>query len=124
MHPLRQLLPPVLMLLVLVCVGTLGYILVEGWPFLDSIYMVIITLFTVGFSEVQALSPAGKVFTMFIILTGVGTAIYAGVNRDSENKLKMAGADRVISPYYISGTRMAAWVIRPVANDFFDMIMQ
>ena len=52
MHPLRQLLPSALMLLVLVCVGTVGYILVEGWPFLDSVYMVIITLFTVGFSEV------------------------------------------------------------------------
>ena len=42
---------------------------------------------------------------------------------DSEKKLKMAGADRVISPYYIFGKRVASIALQPVASDFFDMVM-
>jgi voltage-gated potassium channel len=42
--------------------------------------------------------------------------------RETEKKLKMAGADRVISPYYISGRRMAALVTRPVTSDFLDTV--
>ena len=250
MNPLRRLIPTLALLLVVVVTGTLGYQLIEGWPFLDAIYMVIITLFTVGFQEAHSLSQLGRVFTMCIIVVGVGTAVYAGsqlvevifageilgygrrrkmdkkikemknhyiicgfgrtghqvaeefdaaqvpyvvvdrkqiteeelgskgipyivgdiINDDNlieagiksatglictadsdvanvyvilsaralnpelyivsrasdleaENKLKMAGANRVISPYYISGKRMAAWATRPVTSDFLDMVM-
>jgi voltage-gated potassium channel len=42
--------------------------------------------------------------------------------KDTEKKLIMAGADRVISPYFISGVRMAALAIRPVASDFLDLV--
>ncbi len=42
--------------------------------------------------------------------------------RETETKLKMAGANRVISPYFISGRRMAAMVTRPVTSDFLDMV--
>lgn len=234
----------------MVVTGTIGYQLIEGWSFLDSIYMVIITLFTVGFQEVHSLSQFGRVFTMFIIVVGVGTAVYAAsllveiivegeilgygrrrkmdkrinemkdhyiicgfgrtghqvaeefdaarvpyvvVDRkqtteeelgskgipyiigdiindnnlveagiktakglisaadsdvanvfvtlsaralnpelyivtraskiEAENKLKMAGANRVILPYYISGKRIAAYATRPVTSDFLDMVM-
>lgn len=44
---------------------------------LDCFYMTIITIFTVGFGEVKELSPAGQIFTIFVILGGVGTAIFA-----------------------------------------------
>jgi voltage-gated potassium channel len=40
--------------------------------------MVVVTLFTVGFKEVRPLSELGEIFTMGIIITGVGTAVYAG----------------------------------------------
>ena len=78
MNPFKRLAPILIILLVVVVTGTIGYQLIEGWPFLDSIYMVIITLFTVGFQEVHSLSQFGRVFTMFIIVVGVGTAVYAG----------------------------------------------
>lgn len=51
--------------------------MIEGWSFLDCLYMTVITIFTVGFKEVRVLSPQGQIFTIFVILGGVGTAIFA-----------------------------------------------
>jgi voltage-gated potassium channel len=248
-HPFRRLLPATIILTVIVLVGILGYEVIERWTFLEATYMVITTLFTVGFQEVRPLSSAGKIFTMFIIVGGVGSAIYAagqaveiivegemtgyrkrkrmdkkisemkqhyiicgfgrvghqvsqafessripyvvidskketleeleekdvpsiigdatsdsvlieagirsakgliacsdsdvanvyvtlsarvlnpGLNivaragfKDTEKKLIMAGANRVISPYFISGVRMAALATQPVASDFLDLV--
>lgn len=56
--------------------GTIGYIVLEGWSFIDALYMTVITLGTVGYGEVQRLSPAGRIFTMFLILAGVGFVFY------------------------------------------------
>jgi voltage-gated potassium channel len=248
-HPFRRLLPPGVILLGIVVVGTVGYVFLEHWTILQSIYMVVITIFTVGFQEVRPLSPTGEILTMFIIISGVGTAIYAagkavdiivegemtgyrrrkrmdkkikemknhyiicgfgrvghnvaqvfessgipyvvidskketleeldernvptiigdatsdsilleaGIQsakgliacsdsdvanvyvtlsarvlkpnlnivaragiKDTEKKLLMAGANRVISPYFMAGVRMAALVTRPVASDFLDLM--
>lgn len=63
-------------LLGVLCIGTTGYILIEGWSFLDSLYMTVITIATVGYREVGELSQQGKVFTIFIILFGVGIIAY------------------------------------------------
>lgn len=52
--------------------AVVGYMLVEGWNFFDSLYMVVITLATVGFGEVHPLSKGGRVLTMCLIMTGVG----------------------------------------------------
>jgi voltage-gated potassium channel len=229
--------------------AVVGYALLEGWTALESVYMAIITIFTVGFQEVQPLSSAGKILTIIIIVGGVGTAFYAAVKaveiivegemtgyrrrrrmdkiisdmknhyiicgfgrvghnvaqvfessgvpyvvidskketleeldvknvpsiigdatsddillqagiqsakgliacsdsdvanvyvtlsaralkpdlnivaragfKDTEKKLLMAGANRVISPYFISGVRMAALATRPVASNFLDLM--
>jgi voltage-gated potassium channel len=61
----------------LLLVGTAGFMLTEGWSLLDSLYMTVITVSTVGFREVQPLSPAGQVFTVLLIIFGVGTLAYA-----------------------------------------------
>jgi voltage-gated potassium channel len=248
-HPFRRLLPAILVILAVILFGILAYTLVEKWTFLEAIYMVITTLFAVGFQEVHPLSTAGRIFTILIILFGVGSAIYAGgqaveiivegemlgyqkrkrMNKiikemkdhyiicgfgrvghqvaqafeasrvpfviidskketmeelesqgfagivgdatndsvltsagilhakglvacsdsdvanvyvtlsarvlnpelhivaraglhDTEKKLIMAGANKVISPYFISGIRMAALATRPVASDFLDLV--
>lgn len=68
---------PLFLVLSLILVGILGFHFIEGWPFLDCLYMTVITIFTVGFKEVRELSPLGRIFTIFIILGGVGTAIFA-----------------------------------------------
>jgi voltage-gated potassium channel len=48
-----------LLILLVILTGTIGYYVLEGWPFLDGFYMTIITIFTVGFREVQPLTPGG-----------------------------------------------------------------
>jgi voltage-gated potassium channel len=250
LNPFKRLIPPICILIIIVSVGMAGYTLIEGWSLLEAAYMLVITLFTVGFKEVHELSGPGRILTMIIIISGVGTAIYtvgqlgemvvegqifgyrrrkrmekklrdikdhyiicgfgrvghqvakefeaskipyvvidikpetaeelelkgipyiiapsvsggileqAGVKKakglvacadsdmenvfvtlssraanhdiyivarasgsDAEDKLKLAGANRVISPYFISGRRMAALAIRPVAADFLDTVM-
>ena len=61
----------------IVTCGTAGYMIIEGWNFLDAIYMTITTLTTVGFREVHELSSRGIIFTIFLIVGGVGTVFYA-----------------------------------------------
>jgi voltage-gated potassium channel len=51
--------------------GTLGYSAIEDWSFVDALYMSIITVTTVGFSEVHPLSEEGRLFTTLLILLGV-----------------------------------------------------
>jgi voltage-gated potassium channel len=248
-NPFRRLLPILLVLLAVLVVGVAGFMSIEHWSFHESLYMVVITLLTIGFQEVHPLSGQGRIFTMIIAIVGAGTAIYAAgkaaeiiiegeiygyrmrrrmdqhiqdlknhyiiagfgrvghqvaedfhdaglsyvvidtkpetVNelqpkgvphivgdptldevleeagilrakglvacsdsdvsnvyvtlsaralnaklyivarasqRETEKKLKMAGADRVVSPYFISGRRMAAMVTRPVTSDFLDTV--
>jgi voltage-gated potassium channel len=60
----------------LTCAGTLGYVLIEGIPWVDALYMTVITMSTVGFREVVPLSTAGKLFTIGLIAVGVGLALY------------------------------------------------
>ncbi|MBI5699881.1 potassium channel protein [Candidatus Saganbacteria bacterium] len=249
-NPLSRLYIPLLILFLLIIGGTLSYKFIEGWPLLDAFYMVVITLSTVGFREVHTLNAAGKIITMAIIVSGVGTVAFtlgqvieiivegeivgfrrknkmekiisqmrdhyiicgygrvghqvaheflaekkrfvvidskpetaneleghgipyiigditsdekleeAGIRaakgviacadsdtanvfvtlsarslnpklfivarasqKETEEKLKKAGADRVISPYFIAGRRLAAMLMRPVAVDFLDTIM-
>ena len=55
--------------------GTVGYVLL-GFGLLDAVYQTVTTVTTVGFREVKPLTAAGQIFTMVLILAGVGTALY------------------------------------------------
>ncbi|MDQ7029949.1 MAG: potassium channel family protein [Ardenticatenia bacterium] len=78
--PLRQLQLSLALLLCLVAVGTAGYVVLEGMSWVDALYMTVITLTTVGFGEVKPLSPAGRLFTIVLIMVGVGAAAWAARN--------------------------------------------
>ena len=56
--------------------GTLGYMVIEGWSFIDSLYMSVLTISTVGFGEVNPLSPAGRLFATLLIVVGLATAMF------------------------------------------------
>jgi voltage-gated potassium channel len=66
--------------LAIIVIGTVGYTLIEGWSLLDSLFMTVTTIFTVGFQVVHPLSRAGEIFTLLLIIGGVGTILY-GIGR-------------------------------------------
>src|SRR5215510_8971460 len=66
-----------LLILTLMAVGTAGYVLIEGWSVWDAFYMTVITITTVGYREVHTLSRAGEAWTVFVLLTGVGTFFFS-----------------------------------------------
>lgn len=61
----------ILLFLSLIFFGTIGFYFIQGWSFLDSLYMTVITISTVGYKEVGDLSVQGKIFTIGLILLGV-----------------------------------------------------
>ena len=75
MDPWRRLRLGLLILAGVLVAGTVGYTLL-GFSLLDAVYQTVTTVTTVGFREVQPLSDTGQVFTIILILTGVGTALY------------------------------------------------
>ncbi|MEO5358951.1 MAG: potassium channel protein [Nitrospirota bacterium] len=60
----------------IVFLGTAGYMVIEGWNAFDSLYMVVITLATIGYQEVLPLTDAGRGFTIVLIILGVGVLAY------------------------------------------------
>jgi len=76
MTPTRRFVLAVSLVAVISVIGATGYMLIEHWSILDAFYMSVITISTVGFGEVKPLSPAGRAFTIGLIVTGVGSAIY------------------------------------------------
>lgn len=65
------------MLLGILVIGVAGYMIIEDDNFLNALYMTVITISTVGFGEVHRLSDAGKIFTMFLIISSFTTFAYA-----------------------------------------------
>ena len=69
-----------ILVVAIVVAGATGYMIIEGWDVMDSIFMTIISLSTVGYSEVHELSDAGRIHTILLIVLGVGFFLYmAGV---------------------------------------------
>ena len=67
---------PLVLFLSSLLFGTLGYVVIEGFRWLDALYMTAITLSTIGFMDVLPLSDAGRVFTMFLIFFNISIFAY------------------------------------------------
>ena len=80
MDRISSLVKIVLLSVLLLVLGTAGYIMIEGWGVLDALYMTVITLATVGYGEVHEISQAGRVFTVILIFLGVGFFLYVAGN--------------------------------------------
>ncbi|MBU6435013.1 MAG: NAD-binding protein, partial [Nitrospirae bacterium] len=107
----RQLVLAVLAVVVVIVVGTLGYIVIEGWPVFDAFYMTVTTVTTVGYQEIHPLSPAGRAFTIVLIISGVGTLFYVlgniarllleGELRAIFGRYRTEGKMKTVSNHYI-----------------------
>lgn len=72
----KGLLPPLLLMGGLVLAGSIGYMLIEHYDFLEAVYMTIITVGSVGFQEVRPLHEAGRIFTIVLIMLNLGLFTY------------------------------------------------
>jgi voltage-gated potassium channel len=68
-----RLLQPIVVLLLILLFGIMGYIIIEGYSFLEALYMTTISITTAGFNEVRPLSNEGRLFTIFLLLTSWAT---------------------------------------------------
>jgi voltage-gated potassium channel len=72
----RDLILALLLFVGVMFVGVMGYHLLEGWVFIDAIYMTVITLAGVGYGETHPLSWKGRIFTIGLILMGLLSVAY------------------------------------------------
>lgn len=68
---------PLLVLISVWIIGTIGYRIIDDYSWFDAFYMTIITVATVGYGEIKPLSTEGRLFTAFLIITSFGTFAYA-----------------------------------------------
>ena len=80
MSPHRRFVVAIALLLGVTIVGTAGFALIEGWPLNDSLYMAVITISTVGYGEVQALSAGGRLFTTGLIVVAIVVIWYSATS--------------------------------------------
>jgi len=111
LDPVRQLVLAVIAVGVVIALGTVGYVVIEGWTLFDALYMTVTTVTTVGFSEVHPLSTAGRAFTMVLVILGVGTLFYVlgnvarllleGELRGVLGQYRIEGKMRTLTNHYI-----------------------
>ena len=126
---LRRIRSALLALGAITVAGVLGYVVFEGWSFTDALYMTVITLTTVGYKEVRDLDTTGQLWTMALLITGVGTLFYAAVSsvelvvegaiRGYFGRRRMdAAINRLQGHYILCGYgRVGRQVAREFAND-------
>ncbi|MEW5993509.1 MAG: potassium channel protein [Candidatus Zixiibacteriota bacterium] len=101
----------ILVMLLIVFTGTVGFMVLERMAPLDAVYMTVITLSTVGYGEVKPLHPEGRLFAIFIIVFGVamagftasviGQIVVEGQFKEMLGRRKMEGRIRKMSGHYI-----------------------
>ncbi|HLA28072.1 MAG TPA: NAD-binding protein [Syntrophales bacterium] len=72
----RKLAIAIIVLFSMLLMGTIGLHYLEGWGFFESFYATVVTLSTVGYGDFLPRSKEGMLFTVFIIIVGVGTMLY------------------------------------------------
>jgi len=73
-HSKKKIVKSIILFLGVILFGIIGFMIIERWDFIDAIYMTIITLSTVGYGETRALSDGGRIFTIVLIIFGLGSA--------------------------------------------------
>jgi len=76
MDSINRIINVILALVAMLVIGSVGYMVLEGWSFFEGLYMTVISLTTVGFGEVRPLGYSGRVFTILLIFSGIGLMFY------------------------------------------------
>jgi len=125
----------ILIAVLIVSGGTTGYMVIEGWAFEDALYMTVITLSTVGYGEVLKLSSEGRIFTMVLIVTGVGFVFYLagsiirfmveGRIRDILGRRKLEKKIRAQKGHYIicGFGRVGSSIYDSLASESLDIVL-
>jgi len=92
------------------CVGTIGFVVLEGYSVFDAFYMALITITTVGYAELHPLTQAGRVFNSFLILFGVA-AMFIALGAMTQSIIELELQDRY-------GKRRKKKVIDNLENHF------
>lgn len=74
---LKELLVPLLALLTIIIVGFVGFMLIEGFSALQSLYVMVITFATIGYGDVVPVTNTGKIFTICLVISGFTVGVYA-----------------------------------------------
>lgn len=74
---LKELLVPLLALLTIIIVGFVGFMLIEGFSALQSLYVMVITFATIGYGDIVPVTDTGKIFTICLIISGFTVGVYA-----------------------------------------------
>ncbi len=98
------------LLLGLTCAGTAGYRVIEGAGWSDALFMTVITLSTVGYSEVFPLSEAGRMFTVVLIVVGIGAVF--GITSVWVKSLLEGELEQVL------GRRRVSRVLRKISDHY------
>lgn len=80
---------------VIICIGTIGFSLIEHWGIFDAFYMTLTTITTVGYQEIRPLSRGGRIFNSFVILFGV-SAMFFAVGAMTQTIIELQFADRYV----------------------------
>ncbi|MCA9913361.1 MAG: NAD-binding protein, partial [Anaerolineae bacterium] len=72
----RQIRIAMLAAFIIIPAGIIGFMLIEGMPFIDAAYLTIITLSTIGYGDIHATTDAGHIFTVFLVVFGLGAFVY------------------------------------------------
>ena len=76
MNNTRHLVVSIILSLLILIIGTTGYMIIEQWRFLDALYMTVITVSTVGYREINQVGDVGRVFTILLVAIGLGFTLY------------------------------------------------
>jgi len=125
----KRLLVASLLLLFIIALGTVGFRLIEGWELIESFYATVTTISTVGYGDFAPVTREGRLFTVLLVVFGVGTMLYAVtmfaemVVEDRLKKILGRGSmesriERMKNHYIICGFgRMGSHICREMAEE-------
>ncbi|MDJ0818592.1 MAG: potassium channel family protein [Desulfobacterales bacterium] len=112
MNNTRHLVVSSILSLVILMVGTAGYMIIEEWTFLDALYMTVITISTVGYREINQVGDVGRIFTIILVAIGVGFTLYVAA---AVVQFMVEGRIRIIL-----GRRRLDQKLNRLKNHYFD----